>query len=130
MSVAARCERVNTDEQCVSFESIATLLPFVPIEGQKWIDQISSQCDSQKNRFAFISFGNLLRRYDMSGRSQMQGGKNWILPRDQGKPVLPRLSLAGNLDKPLMSLYGTEWRERGHGLRLCRTQRSYRLWQK
>ncbi len=54
----------------------------------------------------------------MSGRSQMQGGKNW---RDQGKPVLPRRSLAGNLDKPLMSLYGTEWRERGYGLRLCRT---------
>jgi hypothetical protein len=28
-------------------------------------------------------------------------------------PFLPRLSLAG---KPLMSLYGTEWRERGYGL--------------
>jgi hypothetical protein len=27
-----------------------------------------------------------------------------------------RLSLAGNLEKPLMSLYGTEWRERGYGL--------------
>jgi hypothetical protein len=33
------------------------------------------------------------------------------------KPVLLRLSLAGNLEKPLMSLYGTEWRERGYGLR-------------
>jgi hypothetical protein len=36
---------------------------------------------------------------------------------DQGKPVLLRLSLAGNLVKPLLSLYGTEWRERGYGLR-------------
>jgi hypothetical protein len=27
--------------------------------------------------------------------------------------------LAGNLDKPLLSLYGTEWRERGYGL--CNT---------
>jgi hypothetical protein len=26
------------------------------------------------------------------------------------------LSLAGNLEKPLMFLYGTEWRERGYGL--------------
>jgi hypothetical protein len=24
--------------------------------------------------------------------------------------------LAGNLVKPLLSLYGTEWRERGYGL--------------
>jgi hypothetical protein len=50
----------------------------------------------------------------MNGRSQMQGGKNWIFAeRDKCKPVLLRLSLAGNLEKPLMSLYGTEWRERG-----------------
>ncbi len=26
------------------------------------------------------------------------------------------LSLAGNLVKPLLSLYGAEWRERGYGL--------------
>jgi hypothetical protein len=38
-------------------ESIATLPPFGHIEGQKWFDQISSQWESQKNRFAFISFG-------------------------------------------------------------------------
>jgi hypothetical protein len=25
--------------------------------------------------------------------------------------------LAGNLDKPLLSLYGTKWRDRGYGLR-------------
>jgi hypothetical protein len=35
---------------------------------------------------------------------------------DQCKLVLLRLSLAGYLEKPLMSLYGTEWRERGYGL--------------
>jgi hypothetical protein len=27
-----------------------------------------------------------------------------------------RLSLAGNLEKPHKSLYGSEWRERGYGL--------------
>jgi hypothetical protein len=35
---------------------------------------------------------------------------------DQCKLVLLGLSLAGNLVIPLMSLYGTEWRERGYGL--------------
>ncbi len=31
--------------------------------------------------------------------------------RDKCKPVLLRLSLAKNLEKPLMSLYGIEWRD-------------------
>jgi hypothetical protein len=35
--------------------------------------------------------------------------------RDESKPVLLE-SLAGNLVKPLLYLYGTEWRERGYGL--------------
>jgi hypothetical protein len=35
---------------------------------------------------------------------------------DQCKPVLLGLSLAGNLVKPLLFLYGTKWRERGYGL--------------
>jgi hypothetical protein len=39
---------------------------------------------------------------------------------DQCKPVLLRLSLAGNLVKSLLSLYGTEWREPGYGLRRLR----------
>jgi hypothetical protein len=43
--------------------------------------------------------------------------KSGFCGRDKCKPVLLRLSLAGNLEKPLMSLYGTEWRERGYGLR-------------
>jgi hypothetical protein len=33
------------------------------------------------------------------------------------QPVLLRLSLAGNLEKSLMSLYGTERRELGYELR-------------
>ncbi len=32
---------------------------FGPIEGQKWFFQISSQWESQKNRFALDSFGNI-----------------------------------------------------------------------
>jgi hypothetical protein len=36
--------------------------------------------------------------------------------RHNCKPVLLRVSLAGNLEEPLMSLYGTEWRERGYRL--------------
>ncbi len=35
--------------------------------------------------------------------------------RDKCKPVLLILSWAGNLEKPLISLYGIEWRERGYG---------------
>jgi hypothetical protein len=57
------------------------------------------------------------RRYGMNGRSQMQGGKIWIFAiRYKCKPVLLRLSLAGNLKKTLLSLYGKKWRERGYGL--------------
>ncbi len=40
-------------------ESVATVPPFSPIEGQKWFDQISSQWESQKNRFALIYFGKI-----------------------------------------------------------------------
>ncbi len=52
----------------------------------------------------------------MNGKFQMQGGKNWIFPKDDCKPVLQGLSLAGNLVKSLLFLYGTDWRERGYGL--------------
>jgi hypothetical protein len=52
----------------------------------------------------------------MNGRSQMQGGKNWILSKKINVNVLLTLSLAENLEKPLMSLNGTEWRERDYGL--------------
>jgi hypothetical protein len=40
---------------------------------------------------------------------------------DKCKPGLLRLSLAGNLEKPLKSLYGTEWKERGYGFHSCCT---------
>jgi hypothetical protein len=43
----------------VKTESVATLPPFGPIEGQKWFDRISSQWESQKNRFALIYFGKI-----------------------------------------------------------------------
>jgi hypothetical protein len=42
-------------------ESIATLPPFGPIEGQKRFDQISSEWESQKIRFVLIFFGNVPR---------------------------------------------------------------------
>ncbi len=53
--------------------------------------------------------------------TQMQEGKNWIMPKEinKCKPLLLRLSLAENLEKQLMSLYGTEWIERGYGLCRC-----------
>jgi hypothetical protein len=54
------------------------------------------------------------------GHKQMisNGGrfKPAIAERDKCKLVLLGLSLARNLVKQLLSLYGTEWRERGYGL--------------
>jgi hypothetical protein len=49
----------------------------------------------------------------MNGKFQMQEGKNWILPQEMNAN---RFWLE-ILVKPLLSLYGTEWRERGYGLR-------------
>ncbi len=57
----------------------------------------------------------------MDGRSQMQGGKNRTLPKEINANRFFCDSLAGNLENPLMSLYGTEWRERGYGLSGHRT---------
>jgi hypothetical protein len=55
----------------------------------------------------------------MNGRSQRQGGKKLdFAGRDKCKQVLLRLSLVGYLEKPLITLYGTEWRERGYGTRI------------
>jgi hypothetical protein len=71
------------------------------------------------NQFCFsIRLSRLcaLRRYDMNVRFQMQGGKNRTLPKVMNTNRFFRNSLAGNLEKPLLSLYGTEWRERGYGL--------------
>jgi hypothetical protein len=46
----------------------------------------------------------------------MQGVQNWILPKYVNANRFFWDSLAGNLVEPLLSLYGTEWRERGYGL--------------
>ncbi len=58
--------------------------------------------------------------YGAGGHEQLisNGGrfKPAFAERDKCKPILLGLSLARNLVKPLLSLYGTEWRERGYGL--------------
>jgi hypothetical protein len=47
----------------------------------------------------------------MNGRSQIQGGENWILPKGKNaNPVLLRISFAGKLEKPLLSSMGTNGR--------------------
>jgi hypothetical protein len=45
----------------------------------------------------------------MNGKFQMQGCKNWIFPKEMNanRFFLLGLSLAGNLVKPLLSLYGS-----------------------
>jgi hypothetical protein len=56
-----------------------------------------------------------LRRYDRTtGDLKCREVKTGFCRKNECKPVLPRLSLAGNLEKPLLSLYETEWRERGY----------------
>jgi hypothetical protein len=59
-----------------------------------------------------------LRLYDMNGIFQMQGGKNRNLPKYcRSMQTGSSGTLIGwNPVKPLLSLYGTEWRERGYGL--------------
>jgi hypothetical protein len=53
----------------------------------------------------------------MNGRFKMQGGKNWIFPKEMNaNQFFWDSHLAGNLVKPLISLSGTDWRERGYGL--------------
>ncbi len=82
-------------------ESVATLPPFSPIEGQKWFDQISSQWESQRNRFALIYFGKIqflppciwnlpfmstasVRCYMPTGRQQPVGGKEILEQAEDG----------------------------------------------
>jgi hypothetical protein len=53
----------------------------------------------------------------MNGRFQMQGDENWIFPKEiNANWFFWDSHWLGNLVKPLLSLYGTEWRERGYGL--------------
>ncbi len=60
--------------------------------------------------------GTNQRRYNMKGRFQMQGCKTGFC-RKMSMQISSSVSLAGNLVKPLMFLYGTEWKERGYGHR-------------
>ncbi len=53
----------------------------------------------------------------MNARFQMQGGKNWILPKEMNANRFFWDSHWPEMVKLLMFLYGTEWRERGYGLR-------------
>ncbi len=57
-----------------------------------------------------------LRGMTWTGDLKCREVKNWILSKDKCKPVLLWLSLAGNLVRPLLPLYETEWKERGYGL--------------
>jgi hypothetical protein len=46
---------------------------------------VHSRSSAPYSRFSFVVFYFLRkapRRYDMNERFQMQGGKNWILPKD------------------------------------------------
>jgi hypothetical protein len=56
--------------------------------------------------------------FDMNGRSQIQGGKNWSFPKE----IKPNRFFWDShwlkiWKKTIMSFYGTKWRERGYGLR-------------
>ncbi len=53
----------------------------------------------------------------MNGRSQMQGGKNWIFPKEIDANRIFCDSHWLESGKTTYGLYGTEWRERGYGLR-------------
>jgi hypothetical protein len=76
-------------------------------------------CNSNSDKIIYFVhrkfYGRDQRRYDMNGISQMQGGTNWILPKGMKANRFFQNSLTGNLEKPLMSLNGTQ-RERGYGL--------------
>jgi hypothetical protein len=57
--------------------------------------------------------------YNMNGRFQMQGGKNWIFPKEMNANRFfwdsHWLEIWSNHFCPSMG-YRTEWRERGYGL--------------
>ena len=54
----------------------------------------------------------------------MQGGKNWILPKERNaNRFFQESHWLEILEKSLMSLYGTEWRERCYGLGVAEWRR-------
>jgi hypothetical protein len=116
-----RAYRLNDKELC----ELETGIERMELERQMSHDTLDLLME--KVRRVFVCTGTVFKvtvqrrydTYDMNGRFQMQGGKTGICQNtvDQYRPVLLGLSLAGNLVKPLMSLYGTEWRDRSYGLR-------------
>ncbi len=64
------------------------------------------------SKFLFLSWGGTT----WTGDFKVMEVKTGFCRKNECKPVLLGLSLAWNLVKPLMSLYGTEWRERDYGL--------------
>jgi hypothetical protein len=78
--------------------------------------------------FKYLSRGLPPHHFTILSHRVTRGGTTWtwdfkcgevktdFSERDECKPVLLGLSLVGNLVKPLISLYGTEWRDRGYGL--------------
>jgi hypothetical protein len=64
-------------QRCWSYtESIATLPPFGPVEEHQWFFQISSQWESQKNWFAFISLAK--SSFYLSGQFQSYNFDNFM----------------------------------------------------
>ncbi len=105
--------------QCTGAET--GLPPLGAIEGHNWFFLISSQWESQKNWSAFISFGKIHTQHLRSATHDIPPLRHEreisnLVERDKSKPVRLRLSLVEKLEKPLMSLLGTEWRERSHGI--------------
>jgi hypothetical protein len=95
-----------------------------------WIQGVTKRC-----RLSWLTNSDLVHQMLGGGgggcgvsANEYRGGTTWtgdfkcrelkldFAEIDHCKPVLLGRSLARNLVKPLMSLYGTEWRERGYGL--------------
>ncbi len=75
------------------------------------------------NEFLKVAFASLVFDYEcislyiFQSHEQLSSNAGWskldFFQRDKCKPVILRLSLARNLEKSVMSLFWTGWRERG-----------------
>ncbi len=75
------------------------------------------------NEFLKVAFASLVFDYEclslyiFQSHEQLSSNAGWskvdFAQRDKCKPVLLRLSLARNLEKSVMSLFWTGWKERG-----------------
>jgi hypothetical protein len=92
--------------------------------------RFTSQIDSGSNpvfRWITGSVARLLvvlhqRRYDMNGKFQMQGDKNWILPKDINAN---RVFWDSHWLEIWINHLCTEWWERGYGLCKQRSSSSF-----